>query len=287
MMAFAGYMNTDNDGFQTSGSIGRVLPAIFNHQTLETAKAEAPFIRDVWLPDLQVMAARSKAGTPAGLYLAAKGGHNNESHNHNDVGTFIVYYNGEPVLIDVGVETYTRKTFSSQRYEIWTMQSAYHNLPTIGAIMQAPGRKHAATNVVCTMDDKYARLQLDIADAYPGAASVKTWKRTIELERGIQVSITDDFRLLRENEVNLSLMTPLTVNTSSSGKILLSGNGKYAGPDIKILYDTGKLEAGSEEIRITDRRLKNTWGDRLFRIMLKSVSKNTGDKWSVKIQPER
>ena len=79
------------------------------------------------------MAARSKDGSAEGLYLAAQGGHNAESHNHNDVGNFIVYADGQPAIIDVGVETYTAKTFSSQRYEIWTMQSAYHNLPSIAA----------------------------------------------------------------------------------------------------------------------------------------------------------
>lgn len=47
---------------------------------------------------------------------------NLERHNHNDIGQFIVYADGKPVIIDVGVETYTAKTFSERRYEIWTME---------------------------------------------------------------------------------------------------------------------------------------------------------------------
>ena len=62
--------------------------------------------------------------------LAVKGGGNNDSHNHNDTGSFTVYKDGQPLFIDIGVESYTRKTFSPQRYEIWTMQSQFHNLPT-------------------------------------------------------------------------------------------------------------------------------------------------------------
>lgn len=82
-----------------------------------------------------------------GLYLAAKGGHNAESHNHNDVGNFIVYADGYPAISDVGVETYTAKTFSAQRYDIWTMQSAFHNLPIINGFMQKNGGNFKAAAV--------------------------------------------------------------------------------------------------------------------------------------------
>ncbi|MBP0575285.1 heparinase II/III family protein, partial [Mycobacterium tuberculosis] len=68
--------------------------------------------------------------------LAVKAGDNGDSHNHNDTGSITLYKDGRPVLIDVGVESYTQKTFSPRRYEIWTMQSAYHNLPTFAGVMQ-------------------------------------------------------------------------------------------------------------------------------------------------------
>ena len=57
------------------------------------------------LPELGVMVARESTDPTKGTILALKGGHNAESHNHNDVGNFIVYRNGKPVLIDVGVGT--------------------------------------------------------------------------------------------------------------------------------------------------------------------------------------
>ena len=111
-------------GGASAFSAGRFRPCSGSRRSCRTEPKE-PLARDVWFPGLQVMAARSFEGSTKGLYLAAKGGHNDESHNHNDVGNFIVYADGEPVLIDVGVETYTAKTFSGRRYEIWTMQSAY------------------------------------------------------------------------------------------------------------------------------------------------------------------
>ena len=50
-----------------------------------------------------------------GWTLAAKGGSNAESHNHNDVGSFIAYYDSAPVLVDPSCGTYTKQTFSEGR----------------------------------------------------------------------------------------------------------------------------------------------------------------------------
>ena len=76
------------------------------------------------------------------FFFAAKGGYNNESHNHNDVGTFSLYIDTLPVFIDAGVGTYTRQTFSDERYTIWTMQSDYHNLPMINGMPQKFGAEY-------------------------------------------------------------------------------------------------------------------------------------------------
>jgi hypothetical protein len=50
-----------------------------------------------------------------GFDVALNAGNNGVSHNHNDTGSIILFKEGTPVLIDVGVETYTAKTFSPER----------------------------------------------------------------------------------------------------------------------------------------------------------------------------
>ena len=42
--------------------------------------------------------------------LAVKAGDNDDSHNHNDCGSFTLYKDGLPFFTDIGVETYCRKT---------------------------------------------------------------------------------------------------------------------------------------------------------------------------------
>src|SRR5437763_12227404 len=69
-----------------SSSPGRILPALLIAKEIATATTAEPLLGSVWLPDLQLMAARSTPNSGAGLYVGAWGGHNGESHNHNDVG---------------------------------------------------------------------------------------------------------------------------------------------------------------------------------------------------------
>jgi len=265
------------------GSIGRQLAAIFNYVELGAAERAQPLLRDVWMEGNQVMAARSEAGSAKGLFVAAKGGHNAESHNHNDIGNFIVYLDGQPMIIDVGVETYTKKTFSERRYEIWTMQSAFHNLPTIEGVMQKDGREFAAKDVRYNFDDSFAQLRLDISGAYPPEAGVNQWIRTIRLNRGEEVIITDAFDLIQQTQdIQLTLMTVCQVDLDNSGQIHLKHE---SGVSLKILFDSAKLIPSLETISITDNSLKKVWGDRLKRILLRANSPAARDSWVMRIVP--
>src|SRR5207237_7566979 len=133
--------------------------------------------------DIHLIASQYSPYSGARLYLSAWCAHNAHSHNHNDVGNFIVYGDGRPVLIDLGVETYSAKTFSSQRYEIWTMQSAYHNLPTINGVMQGAGREFQAKGVSFEESANRVTFSADIASAYPAEAAAQPWRPGVTLER--------------------------------------------------------------------------------------------------------
>ena len=246
-----------------SSSPGRILPALFVAREIATAQAAEPLLGSVWLADLQLMAARSTPNSGVGLYVAAWGGHNAQSHNHNDVGNFIVYGDGKPVLIDLGVETYSAKTFSSQRYEIWTMQSAYHNLPTINGVLQAAGREFQAKNLSFNETANRVTFSADIASAYPAAAAVQRWQRRVTLDRKAPaLELEDKYELKQWKEpVRLNLITPLSVDTSKPGAVHLGG--RYV-----LTFDAHELHAAAEAIPITDEHLRSVWGDRVERLVL-------------------
>ncbi|MDR2628178.1 MAG: heparinase II/III-family protein, partial [Dysgonamonadaceae bacterium] len=140
--------------------------------------------QDVWFPDLEVAIARDRGGSSKGFFLAAKGGNNAESHNHNDIGNFIVYYDGRPLLLDVGSPRYTAMTFTERRYEIWNLCSDYHNTPTINGVTQKAGKDFRASGARFGKKAASSEFSLDLAGAYPEEAAVKSWKRTVTLNRG-------------------------------------------------------------------------------------------------------
>jgi hypothetical protein len=145
-------------------------------------------------------------------FLLPPRGHNDESHNHNDIGHFTLSIDGLPVIVDAGVETYTKKTFGPQRYDIWTMQSAYPNLPTIGGVQQLPGSAYAARDVVYRSDDEAAELNLDIAGTYPEGV-LTAWSRGICLDRDVALTLTDEFELGDQSSgpLELNLITACQV----------------------------------------------------------------------------
>ncbi len=291
MMEFGAYLAREQhlgDGLMRAqhGVLGRALPGLFVLEAMAKEKPAEPYIRDSWFPGIQVMTARSAAGSPAGLYLAAQGGHNDESHNHNDVGNFIIYKDGEPVIIDVGVETYTAKTFGEDRYSIWTMQSAFHNLPTINGVSQKDGREFAAKDVHYTVNDRTASLSMNIAPAYPPEAGVVSWQRTLSLDRGKEVIIRDASELKSvPNGISLTLMTCTEPLIGTPGRVVLGSlsDQKTATP-AEIVYDPALFSVQVEPIEILDSQLQSSWGTLIWRILLSMKKPALANEFTIRVR---
>ncbi len=209
----------------------------------QVQKDLAPYVpvNDAWFGDIQVLTARANNG----FFMATHGGHNAESHNHNDVGDFMLYANGEPVIIDAGRGNYTARTFSAQRYELWFTQSQYHNLPIINGLGQKAGREFEAVNVKSIISDKEATLNLDIANAYDKNAGIVSWNRTVKLNRVKNtVELTDDYALNQKpTSLQQVFMTICTIDNSVAGKITLK---TPKGQVINLQYDPKVWEVSTD-----------------------------------------
>ncbi|OHV24029.1 heparinase [Rhizobium sp. RMa-01] len=213
--------------------------------------------RDIFYPGIGLFVARDGQ-----FSLAVKGGNNGEGHNHNDVGSVTLYKNGRPFLIDVGVETYTAKTFSPRRYEIWTMQSAYHNLPTFSGVMQSAGEAFGARNVEVEFGEASARISLEISGAYPEEAQLRSYRRAVSLLRGRHVEIVDTHD--GDRPALLSLMTCLAP-TVISDRIDLA--------DLGSIFAEGAGEIEIDEIEVDDARLRSGWPEKLYRLRVPLAGK--------------
>jgi hypothetical protein len=164
-----------------------------------------------------------------------------------------------PLFIDPGVGEYTAKTFSKDRYTIWTMQSQYHNLPQINGQDEKEGRQYAAK----VLAHKQGQLTLDIAGAYPSDAAVKSWKRTVKAMKSA-ISVTEDYQLSDCREpVRLMLITTIKPEISQA-----DGSAVRLGRH-SLQFDSRQLSASVEDIsRQLDPLLQGMWGPRMFRIVL-------------------
>ncbi len=265
----------------------RLLRGLFSITEMSAA-ASAPLPRDTWLPDIHVMVARDRDGTADGFFLGAKGGHNSESHNHNDVGNLIVYLDGLPLIVDAGVETYSAKTFGPDRYSIWTMRSSYHTLlPTVDGVEQRVGFDFQATDVSYRCDDGSAAIELEIGGAYPPEAKIKTWRRFVELKRAERVTVTDTYALTGEpREIVVGLVTPCAVDVSRSGIVRLSAretvDGRVSAAG-SVEYDASVFAASVETVEITDERCGATWGNEIYRVVLTAGAPAREGSWSYTI----
>jgi len=247
-----------------TGRIGETMEALFNTNDWQKTIPREPLISEYYFPDLDIALGRDNAGTTDGFYFSAKGGSNGEGHNHNDVGSFMLYYNGEPVLVDVGVGTYTRETFSDKRYSIWTMQSNYHNLPVINGFGQNPGGNYRAVDSNINFTKKKVTYSTNIAQAYPTDSKVEKWIRTYELMRGSEFIINDEFTLKQNTgKTTFHFMTTLPCYIEKPGVIKFKGSNF----ELQMAYKPDLLASNVETIPISDERLIGAVGEEIFRVI--------------------
>lgn len=257
-IAANGYLR-DKSNLQSFIDYLQIYPEIKNISPNE------PLMKLAWFPDLQVLTVRSKGGTAEGLFMAAKGGTNGESHNHNDVGNFIIYANGQPEIIDIGVGTYTRETFSKDRYKIFTMQSAWHNLPSINGVMQHEGLQFRSGDVHFSNEKNETKLSMNIAGAYPKEAGVKSWIRSLDF-KGNEIVLNEKYDLEKyDMAFTLSLITPVQNIQVKGTHIILNDK---TGSGLSIQFDPKRFNVKIENKALTDPALQHSWGKSLNRILL-------------------
>ncbi|WP_410616942.1 heparinase [Amycolatopsis sp. lyj-109] len=245
-----------------SAGLGRALAGLAD-PGWRTAFAGDPrgtwLAREEWLPRVQVLVARETAGTPRGLTLAVKAGHNGERHNHLDVGSYWVAVEGVPVVADAGQPTYTAASFGPDRYRAWALRSEWHNVPEPG-VTQEPGEAFGARDVRVELTAAAATLTADLAGAYP---CVPRWIRSVRLVRAApaHVLVADD-----------DSVRPVRLRHVLAGDVEL-GDGEafvsLAGRRVlRLSWDSRWTTAELERRPLDDPLLRASWGRHLSRLTL-------------------
>ncbi len=228
------------------------------------------------------MISRADENDEKTLILAAKGGHNAENHNQNDIGSFIVHYGGESLIIDLGAGTYTRDYFSARRYEILVNSSWGHNVPLINGYQQPPGAQYLAKVLSHGSSESEDFLELDMSMAYPSQAGLQSLIRRMSLHRrpeGSYIKVNDQIKLI-ENTGNCRcpLYVMGKVNKEGNGKLRITGE-KSA---IIVEYLPENMEPCIENVETDDKRLS----ENISRIVFDIPINNGSGYMNLKIIPE-
>ncbi len=141
-----------------------------------------------FLPDAKWLVVRS-----APFAFGALFGDNGSSHNHNDVGSFLLVEGDEEGPMDLGSGEYTKEYFGAGRYSILCNGSQGHSVPIVGGNYQKSGREHGAKDVSFEEKDGKARFSADIAGAY-GLEGLASLRRAFEIDSAAGlVSLADAF----------------------------------------------------------------------------------------------
>lgn len=204
-----------------------------------------------WFEDMGWMMSRLDPANPASLRLAAKAGHNDEMHNQNDIGSFIVVSGGTVVLTDPGRGRYSKAYFGPDRYDNLMASSRGHSVPVVNGFEQAEGRDRAANVIEHAHGEDADRLVFDFDKAYPAAAGLTRLRRSITFDRrtpGGAVTLSDSFAFAGQGAFQSTLVTPLqAVIDANQVRIGEPGAGVAVGFDPDEVQVTAEIHHGMEK----------------------------------------
>ncbi len=144
---------------------------------------------------------RSDFKSPENVLVAGKAGKNDDPHHgHLDIGHFVVYWQNEYFIRDIGKDGgYDEKYFDDMRWDYPQASSIGHNVIFVNGEIQVPGkRRKQPYNYDIGGDvldfrttEKRDYVLMDPSNAYPGK-ELKNWHRHIVLDKPLVTVVLDE-----------------------------------------------------------------------------------------------
>uniref|UniRef100_UPI002FE3B5CD heparinase II/III domain-containing protein n=2 Tax=Timonella senegalensis TaxID=1465825 RepID=UPI002FE3B5CD len=228
----------------------------------------APRPGRVELSSLGFVLARERAGRDEGFLFTVRGGHNGESHNHNDLGALAVFLDGCPVIVDPGRVTYTAHSFSDTRYQEWAYRSSWHSVPSPRGLEQGTGREFRALGPTRVGSETSPRgWRVELSHAYPLGADE-------DLERYAALDPAEPSAVVIEDRWDLQSGADTLLH------FMVVGEPRKV-TDTFVEVGPGLLEHGSERVTwepapADDPYQRVDWAGQLYRLTFAQSSKIRG-----------
>ena len=187
-----------------------------------------------------------------------KGGSNNECHNHNDVGHFVIAHDGKFLVCDLGSPTYDRSYFSAERYDNIVCNARGHNMPLFDGVGEVHGEGKEPQCIGFKDENGIVSCSIEAQGPYSDELELESVKRDFSFDRNTgRFQITDSWSCGRKYRVSCTFLSEIKAEKISDTEVKL---GKF-----KLSVDSGVLSL--EEFEMTDPKLRERWG-KLWKIQL-------------------
>lgn len=202
-----------------------------------------------WFSDAGVLICRPLPESKSSMAVALKGGHNNEHHNHNDLGSFVVLCGKQLMFLDPGPEVYTARTFSKQRYESNLLNSWGHSVPVVAGKLQRTGVDARAEVLDTAFTEESDTLRLDLRSAYE-CPELEKLERTFVYSRAGNgsLTVTDEIEFGTPQSFSTALITTGQVKQVDDRTILITN----AEEKLSVEIDCGGLVFSIKTEQITE-----------------------------------
>ena len=176
-----------------------------------------------------------------GYGFTCKGGSNAESHNHVDVGNFIIARNDKQIICDIGAGPYEDGYHFDKRYTFFHPSAKSHNLPIINGDLQS---HRGVDDVHVSYDERSSVASMDIAPAYR-MDNLKSLVRSFEFY-DYEIKLTDSYVFTDESQVTerfISVIKPKIVD------------------GVAVIDDVALIQADNISPVITERQVKSHKGE--------------------------
>jgi hypothetical protein len=200
--------------------------------------------------------------------FCCKAGHNDEHHNHNDVGHFQTFKGGDEFFADFGAGVYSGPYFGKERYSFIQAGSHGHSVPIVNGQYQKFGKQYAAKDVSFSDNGMIA----DIAGAYDIPELKKLTRSFVFDKSPAIVHIKDEFELSSDGIPVTERFVSWAKPEIEDGKVTLTRNsGKMSLYFDKDIFEASfeEVDSGKGTVYLTDLTVKEPKANMTFEFEIK------------------
>ncbi|VGO11731.1 hypothetical protein PDESU_00277 [Pontiella desulfatans] len=227
--------------------------------------------------DYGVLISRGKQATP--FSIAIKAGHNNENHNHMDVGSYVMVLDDDHILCgDLGAPPYQAGSFSPKH----KMRSSWgHPVPRVDGSLQSEGEQFRGNVLETEFAENRDKVVLDLKAAYEVPTLGKLVRTMTNDKSGNgTITITDEFSATRPISFDTAIMTHTEYKIVDSDTLLLMNDGKTI--KVEIRAEGGGIKIKDEEVKVKAIR----YADQAFKIGIEFKEKLKAGSITMRFTPE-